>query len=140
MTSGNLFQIFNNSFSRATTSEVNGRGFADTFLTVLTSSSDRIKSRFIDGGEARMSGALLQSIMHLAAYYRTCEASDALFGIAQRQSRVNRDIEPAMYDTFLGCLLMVVERFDPKFTPEVADAWKKILTPGLDYMKAMYDS
>lgn len=140
MESADRHDLFNRSFSRASTNEVDGAGFADAFLDALASASDEIKEKFTAAGRARMATALLQSILHLAAYSRTRVASDALYGIAQRQSRKERNIEPPMYDLFLVSLLQVVQRYDPEYTSEIGTAWKQVLTPGLEYMKAMYDS
>lgn len=134
------YEVFNRSLWRTMMSVIDGVSFVDAFMESLIGVSEEVASKFTEAGRQRMSNAVQHSILHLAAYSQAREASDALRAIARRQSRKERDIAPHLYDVFLTCLLHVVARYDPEHTDEVGEAWRHVLTPGLEYMKAMYDS
>ena len=58
--------------------------------------------------------------------------------VAERHSRRDLDIPPALFGPFLDSLIATVERCDPKFSPAVERAWRETLAPGVAYMQSKY--
>ena len=53
-------------------------------------------------------------------------------------SRAELDIKPELYDLWLDRLVQAVREFDPKFDPEIETAWRRVLRPGIEFMKSRY--
>jgi hemoglobin-like flavoprotein len=58
--------------------------------------------------------------------------------LAKRHSRAEMDIKPELYDLWLDRLVQAVEEFDPMFNMEIEIAWRRLLQPGIDFMKSRY--
>jgi hemoglobin-like flavoprotein len=58
--------------------------------------------------------------------------------LAERHSKADLAIEPPLYDSFLEALVTTIGKFDPQYTAEIGDAWRKAVTPGIEYMKSKY--
>ena len=48
------------------------------------------------------------------------------------------DIKPELYDLWLDRLVQAVGEFDPMFDPEIEAAWRRLLQPGIEFMKSRY--
>ena len=55
--------------------------------------------------------------------------------VADRHGRDDLRIPPDMYDPFVNALVDNVRHFDGQFTPELEEAWRATLAPGVEYMK-----
>ena len=44
------------------------------------------------------------------------------------------NIKPSWYPLFLESLVLTAGRHDPEFTPEIAQAWRDAVGPGVEYM------
>ncbi len=64
--------------------------------------------------------------------------SSLLARVAERHSRRDLNVDASMYTPFVDSLIATVQRYDPKFTPAVEEAWRATLTPGVEYMKSKY--
>lgn len=140
MGDGGHYKTFDASYWRLWLRTIDGVSFAEACINELVGASEEIRAKFTASGRDRMTRALLVAIIQLAASSQSDRPTDMLRDVAIRQSRHNRDIAPHLYDTFLECLLRVVRKYDPSYSDEVGEAWKEILTPGLEYMKSMYDA
>ena len=58
--------------------------------------------------------------------------------VAERHSRRDLDIPPALYAPFIESLIATVQRNDPEFSSAVERAWRETLAPGVAYMQARY--
>jgi hemoglobin-like flavoprotein len=58
--------------------------------------------------------------------------------LAVVHDRRHRDIRPELYDQWLTCLLQAVRECDPRYGPQVEQAWRAMLAPGISVMKAAY--
>ena len=58
--------------------------------------------------------------------------------LAQLHSRAELDIKPELYDLWLDRLLQAVREFDPLFDDDIDAAWRRLLQPGIDFLKARY--
>jgi len=131
-------EIFNLSYWRVTGNKVDGVSFVDAFLDALSRSSDEVARKMVGANLEGFRSGLTLAIVHLASYYEKGRPHAILQGIAQRQSRTGRNIEPHLYDYFLQALLQTVERYDPEYDGQIREAWETVLRLGLDYMKRMY--
>jgi hypothetical protein len=131
-------EIFNFSFRRSSGNAVDGVPFRDAFLDNLLRSSPEVAQKMVHGDLEAFRATLMLSIDHLARYYMSSEPSAILKGVARRQSRGERNIEPRLYEFFLHALLQTVKQYDPRYNEEVGKAWEVVLGPGIEYMKRMY--
>jgi hemoglobin-like flavoprotein len=58
--------------------------------------------------------------------------------VAERHSRRDLNIAPALYRPFIDSLIDTVRQFDREFTPAVEEAWRETVAPGVEYMKAKH--
>lgn len=58
--------------------------------------------------------------------------------VAERHSRRDLDIDPALYRPFIDALIDTVKQFDRECTPAVAAAWRATVAPGIEYMKSKH--
>ena len=140
MDKGNHYQTFDSSYWRIWLRTIDGVPFAEACISELIGASKEIESKFTAAGRDRMTRALLVAIIQLAASSQSEQPTEMLREVAIRHDRQNRDIPPHLYDIFLQCLLRVVQKYDPRYSNEVGEAWTQILTPGLEYMKSKYDA
>jgi hemoglobin-like flavoprotein len=81
---------------------------------------------------------LLQHGLGLLLSYANRMDDTLLERIAARHSSSGIGIPPAMYELFVESLLATVREIDPKCGPEIEDAWREALEPGLSFMKSRY--
>lgn len=58
--------------------------------------------------------------------------------VAERHSRRDLAVAPALYQPFVDSLVETARLCDPHFTPDVAEAWRATLAEGVSYMKSKY--
>ena len=131
-------EVFNRSYGLARSRTVNGLSFRDAFFDNLLRSCPEVAQRILTGDTEAFRSTLILSIDTLARYYVNREPTTMLQGVAHRQSRGERNIEPRLYEFFLQALLQTVKQYDPKYDDEVGKAWEVVLRPGLEYLKEMY--
>jgi hemoglobin-like flavoprotein len=81
---------------------------------------------------------LLQHGLGLLLSYANRTDDTLLERIAARHSSDGIDVPPAMYALFTESLLATVRDLDAKCTPEVEQAWREALEPGLAFMQSRY--
>lgn len=64
--------------------------------------------------------------------------TNVLTRIAERHSRRDLDVDPALYTPFVDSLVATVRQHDPEFTAEVDAAWRETLAEGVAYMRSRY--
>jgi hemoglobin-like flavoprotein len=114
--------------------------FLDRFYDLFIESSPDIARKFANVDMARLKKVLQDSlfVMLVAAGTETGFAHKELEKLAERHSRRQLGIDPAWYDLWLRSLLKTVSEQDPEYRPELADAWRDSLKPGIDLMKSRY--
>ena len=58
--------------------------------------------------------------------------------IAERHSRRDLDIDPALYQPFIESLIATVKQYDREYTAATEAAWRETVTPGVEYMKSRH--
>jgi hypothetical protein len=75
----------------------------------------------------------------LHAFYRTSDEEPSILArVAERHSRRDLDVDPALYDPFIDSLIETVGAHDPEFSPDVEGAWRATVASGVAYMRSKY--
>jgi len=129
--------VFELSLGRCLQSE----DFLRTFYQRLLASSDAIaeKFRFTDMDRQRN---MLESSLKLCkeAVAGTPEGLAQLTEIGRSHDRFHRDIKPEWYPLWLDSLVVTAADFDPKWSPEIEQAWRHVLGFVTARIASFYDS
>ena len=121
------------SLSRCNESE----GFLGSFYENLLASSPVIPPMF-ENTDFERQHKLLQHGLGVLLIYAKRRNPALLERIADRHSRNEIDVEPSLYPFFVESLLKAVERHDPEYGLEIADAWREVVAPGIEFLKSRY--
>ena len=127
-------ELFNDSLERCSCKP----DFLRRFYTLFLASSATVAKKFEHtdlGTQARMLQTSLYIMM--SASYES-ERTVHLERLAKLHSRAGADIKPELYDLWLDRLVQAVKEFDPMFDPETDTAWRRVLQPGIEFMKSRY--
>ena len=81
---------------------------------------------------------LLQHGLGLLLSYANRIDDSLLERIAARHSSSGLNVPPALYPLFTESLLATVRELDAKCSPEIEQAWREALEPGLAFMQSRY--
>jgi hemoglobin-like flavoprotein len=131
-----LLKTFQASLARC---DANG-DFLDRFYEVFLASSPLVKEKFAHTDFERQKKALRSSLdaMALAAADEEKGPAYYLQPLAERHSRRELGIGAALYDDWLDSLLTVVQERDSLYTPEVREAWERVMMVGIGYLLSKY--
>jgi hemoglobin-like flavoprotein len=127
-------ELFNDSIERCSSKP----DFLGRFYTLFLASSDTVARKF-ERTDLRKQATLLKTslyIMMLAS--DETERVVHLERLAKRHSRADLDIKPELYDLWLDRLVRAVRESDPMFDAQTEAAWRRVLQPGIDFMKSKY--
>ena len=127
-------ELFNDSIERCSSRPE----FLSRFYTLFVSSSETVARKFEHTDLKKQARMLKISLYIMMLTSGESEHSAQLERLAKRHSRSELDINPELYDLWLEKLLQAVKEADPKFTGSTEAAWRRLLQPGIDYMKARY--
>jgi hemoglobin-like flavoprotein len=129
--------LFNDSLERCTATP----GFLERFYETLTASSSEVAEKFTRTNFRKQTLLLKASLyaMIFAAWARP-EGDVHLERIARLHSSKGLDIKPELYDLWLTCLLQTVHACDRRFDQEIERAWRRMLQPGIAFMKSRYET
>lgn len=74
----------------------------------------------------------------LSFAHQPAENPALLKRVAERHSRRDLDIPPAMYPPFVDALIQTVREHDAQFSAETERAWRQSLASGVAYMQGRY--
>jgi len=115
--------------------------FLDRFYENFLASSPKVKEKFAGTDFVHQKRALRGSF-HLMLLVADNERSDPgryLRDLAAQHGKRQMDINADLYDLWLDSLIATVREIDPEFTPEVEDAWERVMMVGIHYMLSHYD-
>jgi hemoglobin-like flavoprotein len=127
-------ELFNDSLERCSASP----DFLRRFYALFLASSDDVARKF-EHTDMRKQARLLKAslyIMMLAS--GQAERHVHLERLAEQHSRRGLDIKPELYDLWLEQLLKAVGEFDPLYDTQTETAWRRVLEPGIAFMKSRY--
>jgi hemoglobin-like flavoprotein len=132
----NYNKIFSRSLTRCVTTDSDR--FFSHFYDRFVPSSPAIEAMFIDVDMVRQRRILEASLAYMSEFAAFLTKTDQLERLAERHSRREIDIAPALYEVWLDILVETVEELDPEYTDEVGLAWRVVMSPGIAFMKAHY--
>ena len=127
-------ELFNDSIERCSSSP----DFLRRFYTLFLASSDTVAKKF-EHTDLRKQARLLKTSLYIMMMASgESERIVHLEQLARRHSRTELDIKPELYDLWLDRLVQAVKEFDPQFDLETETAWRRVLQPGIEFMKSRY--
>lgn len=125
--------VFNDSFERC-----NGDpSFLDRFYRIFIDSNDEVRFLFRNTDMEHQKELLTITLSYMMMARSSPQLLDR---VAIRHNRKNLDIKPHLYHFWLESMVAAVHQTDPEFTREVADAWRRTLQPGIDYLVSRYEA
>jgi hemoglobin-like flavoprotein len=112
-------------------------GFFPALYDFLLASDERIPPMFAKT-EFERQNRLLKHGLGLLFIYAKRPNTGLLERIAERHSRGGIAVPPDLYPAFVESVLRAVERFDPEFTPEIGEAWRGAVAPGIDFIQSRF--
>ncbi len=111
--------------------------FYATFYESFLASDARVPPMFA-GTKFERQNRLLRHALGLLIIYAKRENPALLERIAVRHNRHGVGAPPELYGKFIDALVDALERHDPGFTPELGEAWRRVMAPGVAYMQSRY--
>ena len=127
-------ELFNDSLERCSGSP----DFLRRFYALFLASSDTVASKFEHTDLRRQARMLKTSLYVMMLTGAGSERTVHLERLARLHGRAELDIPPELYDLWLDRLVQAVAEFDPLFDTETATAWRRVLQPGIEFMKSRY--
>ncbi len=113
------------------------RSFYRNFFTACPEAAPRFDRTDFE----RQNRLLRHALGLLLIFPRQPEQEPSLLArVAERHSRWDLNVPPSLYPPFVDSLIATVRQYDPSFTPEVEEAWRRTVDKGVKYMIARYDS
>ena len=113
--------------------------FLDAFYKYFMATSPDIAALFKNTDFQKQKKMLQMSLNMLISYAMGTGVVDGyLQQLGEKHSRTGLNIEPRYYGAWLNSLMKAVEQYDPKFTPELEQAWRACLSKGIELLKAKY--
>ncbi len=115
-----------------------GEAFFQSLYQRLLASDASIQAKFAKTDFAKQN-KLLQHGLGLLLIYAKRPNPALLERIAVRHNRADLDVPPTQYPLFVDSLIAAVREHDPQCNPEVENAWRTSLAPGIAFMAKAYD-
>jgi hemoglobin-like flavoprotein len=82
---------------------------------------------------------LREALVHLIAYSTGNEFSRSRIAeLAESHSRMQLNVRPELYEIWIDSLTKAVRRHDDQYTPDLEAAWRRVIAPGVEAIKAAY--
>ena len=127
-------ELFNDSLERCSSRPE----FLSRFYTLFLASSDVVAKKFERTDLRKQARLLKTSLYILMMASDEPERAAHLERLARRHSRAELDIKPELYDLWLDRLVQAVKELDPMFDMQTETAWRRLLQPGIEFMKSRY--
>lgn len=127
-------ELFNDSLERCAAHA----GFLHRFYALFLASSGEVAGKFEHTDFRRQTRLLRTSLYIMMLSGDDPEERVHLERLAERHGRNGLDIRPELYDLWLDCLIRAAAEADPKFDARCAGAWRRLLRPGIEFMKSRY--
>jgi hemoglobin-like flavoprotein len=113
--------------------------FASFYRNFFTTRPD-VKPLFAKTDFRRQHNLLRHALSLLLIYPNKpeAEARSLLRRVAERHSRTDLAIDPALYEPFVDALIVTVQQYDPDFSPQIEAAWRTTVEQGVEYMISKY--
>lgn len=115
-------------------------GFVSRFYTILKARSPEAAAKFA-GTDMTVQKRKLSASLYMTMLMdeRSPEGRVHFERIAQLHGRDALDIKPELYDVWVESLIEAAREFDPHFDQNTERAWRSLLAPVVEFMKARYE-
>ena len=107
------------------------------FYDFFMASSEAIRARFANTDMPAQRHLLRNGVMQIILVARGM-SDRKLRDLGESHSRKRMDIKPEWYALWEEALLKTVRVHDPDYTPELRQAWREVLKPGIDLIRGAY--
>ena len=132
-------EIFNTSYWRVFGSVTGDTPFAETAYGQFMRHPE-IAAKFAKGDPGKPMEMLRLSVTLAASYYFNRHPEHLLAKFATLHNHSHLGIEPQLYRLWLESVLLAVQEHDPACDANVLEAWRRILTPAVEFMQAQFDA
>ena len=130
---GKWIQVAEESYRRC-----QGEAFFQSLYQRLLASDAAVRAKFARTDFSRQN-KLLQHGLGLLLIYAKRPNPAMLERIAVCHGQDDLDVPPTQYPLFVDSLIAAVREHDPQCTPDVENAWRTSLAPGIAFMAKAYD-
>jgi len=127
-------RLLNISYQRSISPDY--RGFFQRFYQIFTDSEPRVKQLFAETEMERQYQMLMESMTCLISYLQDEGSGEEIKKTAMMHGKDRLDIPADFYDIWLDSLIETIKERDPEFNDHIEKAWRKVLAPGINYMKS----
>ena len=114
-------------------------GFFESFYSRFLAACPEAAPRFAHTDFARQNKLLRHAVGLLLIFPKQSEVEPTLLTrIAERHSRRDLGVPATLYPPFVDSLIATVKQYDPAFTSELEDAWRRTVEKGVSYMVSRY--
>lgn len=132
-------ELFDQSYKRMLEFKEDKKKFLDRFYEIFFSKSDEIAELFKHTHMTAQKTMLQDSLFYMRDFYLHRKENEYLQRLAKVHSKSGKNIPPEFYDIWLDSLLEAVSEYDPEFSEDIELSWRIALSPGITYMKYMYN-
>lgn len=109
--------------------------FFDSFYATLLAKSPEIPPLFAKTDFEKQKRMVRKSIAYVLTYASGKEyGEEALEEIAEVHSSRQHSIAPTLYQLWIDSFCETVKKFDPQWTQQLEDLWRRFLQQGADFM------
>ncbi len=115
------------------------KDFIETFYKLFLDSRPEIRNMFKNTDFTKQRKLLVDGLnMMISCAMGQSFSASYLEQLAEKHSRRMLNVDPSLYQYWLDSLIKAVETHDPKYTPELGQAWRTHLSRGIEIMKSKY--
>ena len=116
-------------------------GFLERFYQLFLEASPEARAKFAGTDMAQQRRMLKASLMlMMLAGGAGTGSMGHMAHIGAVHGKGGHDIPAPLYDIWLDCLLQAVREIDPRVDDTLLAVWRRVLEPGIAYMKSHYDA
>lgn len=132
-------ELFTGSYGRVLEYKAEEMKFLDRFYEIFLSKSEKVSDLFQQTHMSAQKTMLQDSLIYMRDFYLNRRTNEYMQHIGKVHSKSGKNITPELYDIWLDSLLEAVKEYDPEFNDDIDLSWRIALSPGIAYMKFMYD-
>lgn len=107
------------------------------FYNFFMDSSQEIRKLFVNTDMKAQRHLLRNGLLQLILYARGM-SDRKLRALGESHSRKGYNIRPEWYTLWLDALIKTVRQHDAEYTPELGDAWRRVLMSGINVIRDAY--
>lgn len=114
--------------------------FLERFYEIFLEASPEAREKFAGTDLAQQRRMLKASlVLMMLSTGGKAEGMVHMERIGTVHGKGGHDIPAHLYDIWLECLIKAVREFDPQADDELIAVWKRVLEPGIAFMKSRHD-